>query len=236
MRKWGVPMNRRGISGTLLAVAGLVPLALIIDFALLYVSFPNATEYLVFIDVPIFAGIGAILFMSRRRAQRTEKKEPPPTSALDKLKERNGGRRAPTESAKSILDNDEEGEAEVFMQTLDVEKSASDVDQILQRIKARDMDLGVGPIPEVEAREPPEIVEQGRPVPQQVTAEKKAKFNGKTKDYALSPEKLKVPAFICRCGHPHRFVCLTCGLTAEVAVKKSKMHWVEWVPEMGARP
>ena len=54
------------------------------------------------------------------------------------------------------------------------------------------------------------------------------------KDYAKSPEKLKVPAFVCRCGHPHRFVCLNCGMTLEKASKKKGMHWVEWVPEMGA--
>ena len=54
------------------------------------------------------------------------------------------------------------------------------------------------------------------------------------KDYTKSPEKLKVPAFVCRCGHPHRFVCLNCGLTLEKATKKKGTHWVEWVPDMGA--
>jgi hypothetical protein len=234
-------MSRRGISGALLTVAGLVPLALIIDFALLYASFPNALLYVVAIDVPIFAAIGVVVFISWKRAQPPQGAKESAPNPMDKLKERNGGRRAPTNSAKSILDKDEEEEAEVFLETPDVEKQARDVDEILQRMKAKEMNLGVGPDPEVEARPQPIIVEP-EPEPESQlrvespVVEPEVKPKGKVKDYALSPDKLRAPAFICPCGHAHRFVCLTCGMTVEQAAKKSKTHWVEWVPEMGAEP
>jgi len=58
----------------------------------------------------------------------------------------------------------------------------------------------------------------------------------KSKNYLLSPEKLKVPAFVCRCGHPHRFVCLDCGMNLENAAHRKGMHWVEWVSELEAFP
>ena len=58
----------------------------------------------------------------------------------------------------------------------------------------------------------------------------------KKQAYQTSPQKLKAPAFMCRCGHPHRFVCLTCGMTTERALKKKGMRWLEWLPEMGALP
>jgi len=51
--------------------------------------------------------------------------------------------------------------------------------------------------------------------------------------YYPTPEKLKAPAFMCKCGHPHRFVCLECGMDSDKALKKKGMKWVEWIPEMG---
>jgi len=220
----------------LLMIVALIPLALIIDFALLYASFPDAPRYVGIIDVPILVVVSVAFVLSRmRKTQSVEQKAVPPTSALDKLRERNGGRRAPTRSAKPILDRHEEEEAEVFLETPDVEKRSQDIDETLQRMKARDMNLGVGPDPEIEARPQPIIVKP-EPSAERVTLESETRPKGKIKNYVFSPAKLKVPAFVCRCGHPHRFVCLTCGLTAEQAAKKSKMHWVEWIPEMGALP
>ena len=215
-------------------VIALIPLAIIIDFALLYVSFPNATEYIGIIDFPIAVTIvGALIFARRRRRANGEKVTIPQTTPLDKLKQRNGGRRAPTQ-AKSILDQDEEEEAEVFMGTPDFEKKARNIDEIMQRMKARDLNLGAGPGREVEA--PPQPLPEEPEPSATPTSGKETDSKRKLKDYVLSPEKLKIPAFVCRCGHAHRFVCLTCGLTVEQAVKKNKTHWVEWVPSTGALP
>ena len=229
--------SRRGISSLLLMVVALIPLAFIIDFTLFYVSYPNAAEYVGIIDFPIVVAIIGALFFARRRrrASATEKVAVPQTTPMDRLKERNGGRRAPVSSAESILDQDEEEEADVFAGTPDVGKRARDVDEILQRMKAREMYLGAGPDREVEARPQPIILEPEPPPAKQPT-EPEVGPKGKIKNYVLSPEKLKVPAFICRCGHAHRFVCLTCGLTVDAAAKKSKTHWVEWSLEMGAQP
>jgi hypothetical protein len=47
-----------------------------------------------------------------------------------------------------------------------------------------------------------------------------------------SPEGLEVPAFICACGHPHQFLCLTCQTTAEKARQTGGTKWVEWPPGM----
>jgi len=248
-------MSRRGISGVLLLVVALVPLALIIDFALLYVSLPDAPKYVGIIDVPIFVVIAVAAVLSRRRrSPLVEQMKAPPATALDKLRERNGGRRAPGLNSHSPpLNETEEEEAEVFMEGTNVESHAQQVDEILQRMKAKEIDLGAGPIPEIEAREPSEIVEPGESVgeppnepekvpksyasKEQTTEPKKVeKSKGKEKNYTLSPGKLKTPAFICRCGHAHRFVCLTCGMTTEQAAKSTKTHWVEWVSEMGAMP
>ena len=226
--------SRRGITGLLLMVVALVPLAVIIDVALLYVSFPNAAEYVALIDFPIAVGIGGALFFShRRRKAEAELIATPGPNPMDKLKERNSGRRAPT-AAKSILDKNEEKEAEVFLETPDVEKSSRDVDEILQRMKAKEMNIGVGPGQEVDVHPQAAVVEWKPPASGLVLdPEIKSK---KYKDYVLTPDKLKAPAFVCRCGHAHRFVCLTCGMTIELAAKKPKMHWVEWAPEMGAVP
>jgi len=247
-------MSRRGMSGVLLIVIALVPLAFIIDFALLFVSFPDALKYVGIIDVPIFTVIAVAIVLSRRRQSLSVQMRDPLTTALDKLRERNGGRRAPGINDSNPPSNEtEEEEAEVFMEGTDVENHAQQVNEILQRMKAREIDLGAGPIPEVEAREPSGIVEsvestkEQTPAPHMVsksdvtkqqtaTPEKISKSNGKVKNYSLSPDKLMAPAFICRCRHPHRFVCLTCGMTTEQAAKNSKTHWVEWVPEMGSTP
>jgi hypothetical protein len=50
--------------------------------------------------------------------------------------------------------------------------------------------------------------------------------------YRFSPDDLKVPAFICKCGHPHRFLCVTCGMTLKEARGKKGTRWVEYVPEI----
>jgi len=248
-------LNRYGMSGLLLMVVALVPLVLIIDFALLYVSFADAPKYVGVIDVPIFVAIAIAVVLSRRRKSLTvEEKKAPPTTAIDKLRERNGGRRAQESNDHSLQINEaEKGEAEVFFEGAGTENHARQVDQVLQRMKAKEIDLGVGPIAEIEGREPSEIVEPGepadekttelaevpksKPAKEQITEPKKVeKSKGKVKNYSLSPDKLQAPAFICRCSHAHRFVCLTCGMTTEQAAKNSKTHWVEWVPEMGAMP
>ena len=217
-------------------IVALIPLAFVVDFALIYASVPDALRYVGVIDVPVFVVILVAWILSQRRKTiLVEQKAVLQTTALDKLRERNGGRRAPVTSAKSILDKDEKNEAEVFLETPDVEKRVQAVDETLQRMKARELTLGSGPDPEVEARPQPIIVES-EPSAIRLMLEPETKPKGKSKNYVLTPDKLKVPAFVCRCGHPHRFVCLTCGLTAEQAVKKGKTHWVEWVPEMGALP
>ena len=247
-------MSRRGISTLLLVVVALLPLAIVIDSALLVASFPDAPKYVGIIDVPIFVFIAVAAVLSRRRKSPLDEKNVSPTTALDKLRERNGGRRAPGSNSHSPpLNEAEEEEAEVFMERTYVESHAQQVNEILQRMKAKEIDLGAGPIPEIEAREPSEIVEPGESVDEQpnepekvprfdaskkqITEPKKVeKSKGKEKNYTLSPGKLKAPAFICRCGHAHRFVCLTCGMTTEQAAKSTKTHWVEWVSEMGAMP
>ena len=53
--------------------------------------------------------------------------------------------------------------------------------------------------------------------------------------YSKSPERMNLPAFLCSCGHPHRFVCLACGMTVEKALNKKDSRWVEWLPEMGSQ-
>ena len=225
-------------------VAALIPLAIVIDITLLLVSYPSALEIILVTNVPIFALAFGGAFLSFRRTQRAIERASttPQESPLEKLKERNTGRRAPTESDTTPISEEEEEEADVFLGETEAAKSERQVNLFLQSLKAKEMDLGSGPMPGFEARpqsvivEPtvanPQPVEQ--PAPKPPPTEEKSKSKKKYKDYELSPEKLKVPAFICRCGHPHRFVCLQCGTTAENAIKNKKMHWIEWVPEMGA--
>ncbi|HXW95545.1 MAG TPA: hypothetical protein VEJ19_07560 [Nitrososphaerales archaeon] len=225
--------SRRGISSLLLIIVALIPLVLVIDFALLYASFPDAPRYVGIIDVPILVVVSVAFVLSRKRKAQPAKQEATPTTALDKLRERNGGRRAPTGSGESILDHDEVEEAGVFMGTPDYEKRARDVDEILQRTKAREMSLGAGHDNAVDAHLQPLFMDPDPPAEKQLS---EPEVKAMLKNYVLSPEKLKIPAFVCRCGHAHRFVCLTCGITVEQAAKKSKTHWVEWVPAMGTLP
>jgi len=229
-------MIRRGISSTALILVATLVVVAMIEAAMFLVSFPNALQLSLISDVPLAVIVGGVAFLLRRRGNpRVVQAEVPQALALDKLRVRNGGRRAPVKSAESILDQDEEPEADVFAGTPDLEKRARDVDEILQRMKAREMYLGAEPDREVEPRAQPIIVEP-EPGAERPTLERESKPKGKIRNYVLSPEKLKVPAFVCRCGHAHRFVCLTCGVTVEKAAKKSKTHWVEWVPEMGVLP
>jgi hypothetical protein len=50
--------------------------------------------------------------------------------------------------------------------------------------------------------------------------------------YHDSPEGLAVPAFVCTCGHPHQFLCLTCNMTAEKARETIGTKWIGWTPDM----
>jgi hypothetical protein len=218
-----------------LVVAALVPLAAVIDFALFYVNFPNATELVLLVDVPIAAAIGASAFLSfRRRGAPTKSRFVSSQGASTKMISDVVNHRdsKPLRSAQGLPESEtESAEADTFLGGHGVEKSAQDVDMILSRMKARDEDakLGVGPAPGTE----PRMHEDTAQVLAEEPAEEMEKQLSK-REYETSPEKLKVPAFICRCGHGHRFVCLTCGMSVEAAMKKKSMHWVEWTPDMVA--
>jgi hypothetical protein len=50
--------------------------------------------------------------------------------------------------------------------------------------------------------------------------------------YHDSPGGLEFPAFVCTCGHPHQFLCLTCNMTTEKARQTIGTKWIEWTPDM----
>ena len=228
-------MRRRGISMALLVVLALVPLAIILDVALLAVSFPDALELVLGIDIPILAAVGAVAFLSFRRQRKSAAQV----------------RVAPSLSPQKIISNavnhldpkpprtnpnlpESEAEAEeagVFLGGKNTEQPAQGASDIFGRMKAKeDEDFGVRPVPGFEPR-----VRQAtaRALGEEPVEEMEKKpGEPESKGYSLTPDKLRAPAFICRCGHTHRFLCLQCGLNVETAVKKKKMHWVEWTPEM----
>jgi hypothetical protein len=221
----------------LLVVVALVPLAVVIDFALLYVNFPNAMELVLLVDVPIIAVVGAGAFLSFRKRKASNKSEPstPQTASAKMISDAVNHRESkPPRRAANLRESEAEAEeADVFLGGHGVEKSARDVDMILSRMRARDTDtdLGVSPTPGIE----PHVHQNTAQVLAEQPTEEMEK-QPREREYEMSPEKLKIPAFVCRCGHAHRFVCLTCGMNVETAMKKKNMHWVEWTPDMVANP
>ena len=233
-------MKRRGIGLTLLVVLALVPLAIILDVALLVASFPDSLEFVVGIDVPVFAAVGAVAFLSFRRQRKSARGEgrTAPSLTPDRIISNAVNHRdpKPPRTNSNLTESKEEAEeAEVFLGDNNAKQSAYNVADILARMKTKeDEDLGVRPVPGFEPR-----VHQAtaRALGEEPVEEmEKQPGEPEAKGYSLAPDKLKMPAFICRCGHTHRFLCLQCGLNVETAVKKKKMHWVEWRPELVEMP
>jgi hypothetical protein len=227
-------MIRRGISSTVLVLVVAVMVVAIVEAALFLISFPNALQLALIADVPVAVIVGGVAFLLRRRGKlRVVQSGVPQATGLDKLRKRNGGRRAPHADETAMMDKTEGEEADVFLGEDSVGKSAENVDTILSSMRARDEDtnLGVRPAPGIE----PHMHQKTAQVLAEEPAEEMEKRPSE-REYQTSPDALKIPAYICRCGHAHRFLCLICGMNVETAIKKKNMHWVEWTPDMLANP
>jgi hypothetical protein len=70
--------------------------------------------------------------------------------------------------------------------------------------------------------------------PQQASPAEEPGIGGNATElvYHNSPDGLEFPAFVCTCGHPHQFLCLTCNMTTEKARQTAGTRWIEWNPDM----
>ena len=174
----------------------LVAMGLLIDGLVILRHAPQALEFILFADIPIFMGLTLDLYFVLRGRK---PKEGIPT-AMPKVNQL-----VVVENKDSTSDTYPEITAEAFQSTV-IEEPSFHPEQEYQ--------IPLPPKKMMDLSESPKL--------------KLA--------YSRSPERMNLPAFLCSCGHPHRFVCLACGMTVEKALNAKGTRWVEWLPEMGSRP